>query len=82
MNDARKHGEPKANPDNGRDVISQHPGGIFYDLGAHMLDQVVWLLGRPTSVRGFFANHATPAYPTFMDNTLGVFEFERAVIIV
>jgi predicted dehydrogenase len=67
---------------NGREFISQHPGGIFYDLGAHMLDQVVWLLGRPTSATGFFANHATPEYPSFMDNTFGVYEFERAMAFV
>jgi predicted dehydrogenase len=66
----------------GRNVISRHPGGIFYDLAGHMLDQVVWILGRPTKVNGFFANHATPEYPTFMDNTLGVFNFERAIAFV
>jgi predicted dehydrogenase len=66
----------------GRNVISRHPGGIFYDLAGHMLDQVVWILGRPTKVNGFFANHATPEYPTFVDNTLGVFNFERAIAFV
>jgi predicted dehydrogenase len=66
----------------GRNVISHHPGGIFYDLAGHMLDQVVWILGRPSRVAGFFANHATPEYPTFLDNTLGVFTYERAIAFV
>ncbi len=29
-----------------RQVIAQHRGGIFYDLAGHMIDQIVWLLGR------------------------------------
>jgi predicted dehydrogenase len=66
----------------GRDVISRHPGGIFYDLAGHMLDQVVWILGRPIRVQGLFENHATPEYPAFRDNTIGVFTFERALAFV
>ena len=30
-----------------RQVIARHPGGIFYDLAGHMLDQIVWVLGDP-----------------------------------
>src|SRR4029079_11788795 len=29
---------------------SRHRGGILYDLGGHMIDQIVWLLGRPTRI--------------------------------
>lgn len=67
---------------NGRDVIAKHVGGIFYDLAGHMLDQVVWLLGRPRHARAFFHNDATPSIRAFSDNTLGVFEFERALAAV
>jgi predicted dehydrogenase len=62
-----------------RKVISQHRGGIFYDLAGHMLDQVVWLLGRPQRVHLIARNDATPELPHFADNTLGVFEFDRAL---
>jgi predicted dehydrogenase len=65
-----------------REVISRHQGGIFYDLAGHMLDQIVWLLGRPRSVHAFFRNDATPEVPAFRDNTLGVFEFDRALAFV
>src|SRR5690242_11038790 len=34
-------------------VIAVHPGGICYDLAGHMLDQIVWLLGRPLEVTAF-----------------------------
>lgn len=65
-----------------REVVSRHVGGIFYDLAGHMLDQVVWLLGRPRRVSAFFRNDATPEVPSFSDNTLGVFEFDKAMATV
>jgi predicted dehydrogenase len=34
-------------------VIARHPGGICYDLAGHMLDQIIWLLGRPQKVAAF-----------------------------
>lgn len=65
-----------------REHIAAHRGGIFYDLGGHMLDQVVWLLGRPERVSAFLRNDASPALPSFRDNTLGVFEFGQAMAMV
>ncbi|MBI1294185.1 hypothetical protein GC175_04415 [bacterium] len=64
-----------------REVISVHQGGIFYDLAGHMLDQVVWLLGRPLRTTGFLHNHSG-AVPAFADNTLGVLEYEQALAFV
>jgi predicted dehydrogenase len=65
-----------------REVQSVHRGGIFYDLAGHMLDQIVWHLGRPTRVTTFLRNDATPGVPSYADNTLGVFEYERALALV
>ncbi len=64
-----------------RRSISRHRGGVFYELGCHMLDQVVWLLGRPQKVTSFLRNE-TGEVPEFADNTLGVFEYERAMALV
>lgn len=64
-----------------REVISEHRAGIFYDLAGHMLDQIVWLLGRPSRTTGFFHNHSS-VVPGFADNTLGVLEYERAIATV
>lgn len=64
-----------------REVIAEHAGGIFYDLAGHLLDQVVWLLGRPQRVTAFL-RHDGDVVPDFKDNTLGVFEFERAMAFV
>ncbi len=64
-----------------REKVSVHPGGIFYDLASHMLDQIVWLLGHPEKVTTFFRND-TGLVPAFSDNTLGVFEYERAMATI
>src|SRR5690349_557350 len=50
-------------------VIARHPGGIFYDLAGHMLDQIVWLLGRPQQVTPFLRADGG-VVPGFHDNTL------------
>jgi predicted dehydrogenase len=65
-----------------REVIAVHQGGIFYDLAGHMLDQVVWHLGRPNRVSLFARNDHSPGIPAFADNTLGVFEFDRALAYI
>jgi predicted dehydrogenase len=58
---------------------SRHLGGILYDLGGHMLDQIVWLLGRPTRITTTLMNVATPELPSYSDNTVAVLEFEQAI---
>jgi predicted dehydrogenase len=65
-------------PAESRARVSTHAGGIFYDLGGHVLDQVLWLLGRPTKVTAFLRNDGG-VVPEFSDNTLGVFEFDNAI---
>jgi predicted dehydrogenase len=65
-----------------REVQSVHRGGIFYDLAGHMLDQIVWHLGRPNRVTLFARNDSTAQIPRYADNTLGVFEYDRALAYV
>jgi predicted dehydrogenase len=52
-----------------------HRGGILYDLAGHMLDQIVWLLGRPDRVTSFLRSD-DDRVPGFIDNTVAVFEFD------
>jgi predicted dehydrogenase len=65
-------------------IAEAHAGGILYDLSGHMIDQVLWLLRdeRPARVTSFMRNDATPAVPAFKDNTLGVYEFGRAIAMI
>jgi predicted dehydrogenase len=64
-----------------REVIARHRGGIFYDLAGHMIDQIVWLLGRPLRVTPFLRTD-DGGVPGFADNTLAVFEYPRALAVV
>jgi predicted dehydrogenase len=46
-----------------------------------MLDQIVWLLGRPERVTAFLRDDSR-AVAGFADNTLAVLEYERALALV
>ena len=61
--------------------VSHPAGGVFYDLAPHQLDQIVWMLGRPNKVTSFLR---TDHYKTldYVDNSLGVFEYDKAMAIV
>jgi predicted dehydrogenase len=61
---------------------SRHRGGILYDLGGHMIDQMVWLLGRPARVYSVLRNDATPELPDYADNSVAIFEFDSAIACV
>ncbi|HJP28473.1 MAG TPA: Gfo/Idh/MocA family oxidoreductase [Dehalococcoidia bacterium] len=75
---------PERNPEGvqtGKEGVAHFKGGVMYDLGGHMLDQVVWILGRPNKVSRFFQNSASETRD-MMDNTLGVFEYSNAIATV
>jgi len=62
-------------------VIARHPGGICYDLAGHMLDQIIWLLGRPQRVTAFLRSDGG-IVPGFKDNTLVVCSYANALAFV
>jgi len=68
-------------PESSRALIAPHTGGIFYDLAGHMLDQIVWILGRPERATLYKQGVASET-AGFYDNTLGVFEYEKALAFV
>jgi predicted dehydrogenase len=68
-------------PEGSRRIIARHAGGIFYDLAGHMLDQIVWLLGRPVEVTAVL-RHDGAAVPGFHDNTLAILQYPRALAFV
>jgi predicted dehydrogenase len=67
-----------------RSAVAAHTGGILFDLGGHMLDQVLWVLQdeRPARVTAYLRNDATPEVPSLADNTLAVLEFRRSLATV
>ena len=64
-----------------RRAISVHRGGICYDLAGHMIDQIVWLLGRPKRVSSILRNHSGVVAP-FADNTLAILEYDSAIAFI
>ena len=36
-----------------RDELRQYPGGTMFELGCHLIDAMVWMLGKPTSTTPF-----------------------------
>ena len=61
--------------------LSVHPGGVFYDLAGHVLDQIVWILGKPDRVTSFMRRDVSTA-EGFTDNGLAVFEYESAMATI
>jgi len=64
-----------------RERMTAFAGGILYDLAGHVLDDIVWMLGRPHTVTPFLRND-TGEVPDFIDNTVAVFEFDAAMAII
>jgi predicted dehydrogenase len=53
-------------------------GGIMFELGCHMIDRMVDLLGKPKRTSGFM-HHDSSIQDGLADNTLAVFEYDRAL---
>jgi predicted dehydrogenase len=64
-----------------RRKVAFHPGGMMLELGCHLIDMLVLLMGRPERVQPFL-RHDGQVGDGLADNTLAIFEFERAVAII
>jgi predicted dehydrogenase len=64
-----------------RGELATFPGGMMFDLGCHLIDALVGLLGRPLTITPFIRHDSAEA-DTLADNTTAVFEFERAIAIL
>ena len=62
-----------------RDIEAKYKGGSMYELGGHLIDRVVELLGRPKKVNNWL-RHDTGVADKLADNTLVVFEYDRAIV--
>jgi predicted dehydrogenase len=61
-----------------RKALAAFRGGMMFELGCHMIDRIVDLLGKPRKVTGWL-RHDGPIDDGLADNTLAVLEFEKAV---
>jgi len=64
-----------------RKQISAHKGGILFDLGGHMIDQLVYLMGRPKLISSFIRKDITKT-PNFYDNCISVYQFDNSIAII
>lgn len=64
-----------------RRQLAEFPGGIMFELGCHVIDLVVGVLGNPAKVTAY-PRHVGPQNDQLMDNMLAVFEYDRAVATV
>lgn len=67
-------------PPERRPELAQFQGGILFELGPHMIDQIVRLLGRPEKVTPFLRTDG--AADNLADNTAAVLEFKKCMAFV
>jgi predicted dehydrogenase len=65
----------------GRKPLADYRGGIMFELGCHITDLVVGILGRPDGVAPF-AQHAAALDDALVDNMLAVLTYPRALATV
>ncbi len=71
----------KVIPRERRPELAEYRGGIMFELGCHIIDLVVGVLGAPQRVSAY-PRHSLAADDTLLDNMLAVFEYPRATATV
>ncbi len=64
-----------------RRELAKYPGGMMFELGCHIMDLVVGVLGRPESVTSF-AKHTSTLDDGLKDNMLAVLDYPKATATV
>jgi predicted dehydrogenase len=64
-----------------RAVEAKYKGGGLFELGGHVIDRIVELLGRPVKVQSWLRHHTSIA-DTLADNNLTVFEYEKSLAVI
>jgi predicted dehydrogenase len=64
-----------------RPSLAEYPGGIMFELGCHIIDLTVGVLGAPQQVTAY-PRHSLDADDTLLDNMLAVFEYPTATATV
>lgn len=64
-----------------RKELAQFRGGIMFELGCHVLDLVIGVLGKPDEVTGY-NQHVAKADDDLFDNMLAVLRYPKAIATV
>lgn len=70
----------KTSRDSARRQMAQYVGGAMFELGCHLIDPLVHIMGTPTRVTPF--NRKTREDDDLLDNTLAVFEYPGATATI
>jgi predicted dehydrogenase len=65
-------------PENYKKWLTNFGGGIMYILGCHLIDLIVYIMGKPDKITTFL-KHTNLDGIDFADNNLAVFEYEKAL---
>jgi len=60
---------------------AEFKGGSLFELGSHLVDAVVRLLGKPKSVTPFLREHGS-ASDKLKDNNVAVLEYDKAMAVI
>lgn len=71
----------KKSGDNARQTIAQYSGGTMFELGCHLIDSIVYLLGKPTKVTAFH-KQTYPKKDSLRDNQIAILEYPSAIATV
>lgn len=69
--------EPEARRD-----LARFRGGVMFELGCHLVDLVVGILGRPERVTAHARRSRVSTGDTLADNTLAVLEYPEAIATI
>jgi hypothetical protein len=65
-----------------RKEFARFPGGMMFELGCHVIDLVVAVLGKPDRVESVLRHSLGSADDTLADNTLAILHYPRAIATV
>jgi predicted dehydrogenase len=64
-----------------RPVLAKYPGGSMFELGSHLVDAIVRLLGKPEKVTSFLRRHGN-FKDELKDNNVAVLEYDHANAVI
>ena len=64
-----------------RRALAEYKGGMMFELGCHLIDLVVGVLGKPAQVFGM-NQHAAKVDDGLLDNSMAVFSYPAAIASV
>lgn len=67
--------------DSSRRGLAEYRGGIMFELGCHVIDLVIGVLGRPDAVRPY-SRRSAPRDDGLVDNMLAVLEYSKALATI